>query len=197
MQRGAPRRIELGSCATTVLGDRHPAHLSRRAAQHGAAGRVSASPTRRSIIRAARQAWRSRNGARGAGAGRARAASRSTISVPTGASSTQRALPDPGRRLLRIHRRRRPEGASARTNGRSGWPGMNGSASPACGAPTPAVGEAFTMLTCPPGPDIAPYHRGKWSCWGARQWAAWLDPRVPSGELCQPLPAGSLNAALV
>ena len=33
-----------------------------------------------------------------------------------------------------------------------------GSASPASGGQTKDVGEAFTMLTMPPGPDIAPYH---------------------------------------
>ncbi|MES2095258.1 MAG: SOS response-associated peptidase family protein [Pseudomonadota bacterium] len=61
----------------------------------------------------------------------------------------------------------------------------------------PAVGEAFTMLTCPPGPDIEPYHSRQVVVLGREQWAAWLDPGVPSGELCQPLPAGSLTAELV
>lgn len=57
----------------------------------------------------------------------------------------------------------------------------------------PAVGEAFTMLTCPPGPDIAPYHSRQVVVLGREEWGRWLDPAVPSGELCRPLPAGSLT----
>lgn len=59
------------------------------------------------------------------------------------------------------------------------------------------VGEAFTMLTCPPGPDIAPYHSRQVVVLGREQWAAWLDPATPSETLCQPLPAGSLTAEAV
>lgn len=54
------------------------------------------------------------------------------------------------------------------------------------------VGEAFTMLTCEPGPDIAPYHQRQVVVLGRDRWAAWLDPSVPAAELCRPLPAGSL-----
>jgi putative SOS response-associated peptidase YedK len=61
----------------------------------------------------------------------------------------------------------------------------------------PAVGEAFTMLTCQPGPDIAPYHSRQVVVLGREQWAHWLDPRVPSAELTQPLPAGSLTVERV
>lgn len=57
----------------------------------------------------------------------------------------------------------------------------------------PAVGEAFTMLTCPPGPDTAPYHNRQMVVLGREAWAAWLDPQVPAVELCHPLPAGSLE----
>lgn len=57
------------------------------------------------------------------------------------------------------------------------------------------VGEAFTMLTCPPGPDIAPYHDRQMVVLGRSDWAAWLDPAVPSAELCRPLPAGRLEIA--
>lgn len=56
-----------------------------------------------------------------------------------------------------------------------------------------AVGEAFTMLTSEPGPDIAPYHSRQVVVLGRDSWAAWLDPAVPSAELCRPLPAGSLT----
>jgi putative SOS response-associated peptidase YedK len=55
-----------------------------------------------------------------------------------------------------------------------------------------AVGEAFTMLTTAPGPDIEPYHDRQIAVLGRKDWARWLDPAVPSRELLQPLPAGSL-----
>lgn len=55
-----------------------------------------------------------------------------------------------------------------------------------------AVGEAFTMLTCPPGLDIAPFHSRQVVVLGGGDWARWLDPAVPSAELCRPLAPGSL-----
>ena len=54
------------------------------------------------------------------------------------------------------------------------------------------VGEAFTMLTCPPGPDIAPYHDRQVVVLAHDDWARWLDPAVPSAELCRPAPEGAL-----
>jgi putative SOS response-associated peptidase YedK len=54
------------------------------------------------------------------------------------------------------------------------------------------VGEAFTMLTCPPGPDMAPYHSRQVVVLGRDEWASWLDTSVASGELCRPRPAGDL-----
>ena len=56
----------------------------------------------------------------------------------------------------------------------------------------PDVGEAWTMLTCPPGPDIAPYHSRQVVVLTPPDYARWLDPAVPAAELCRPLPAGSL-----
>ena len=53
-----------------------------------------------------------------------------------------------------------------------------------------AVGEAFTMLTCPPAPDIAPYHDRSVVVLPPVDWARWLDPSVPSAALTRPLPAG-------
>ena len=38
------------------------------------------------------------------------------------------------------------------------------------------VGEAFTMLTCAPGPDIAPYHDRQVVVMPRADWAAWLAP---------------------
>lgn len=57
------------------------------------------------------------------------------------------------------------------------------------------VGEAFTMLTCPPGPDIERYHARQVVVLGRDDWGRWLDPAVPSAELCRPLPVGSLLVA--
>ena len=54
------------------------------------------------------------------------------------------------------------------------------------------VGEAYTMLTCPPGPDVAPYHNRQVVVLGRDDWGRWLDPAVPAAELARPLPAGSL-----
>lgn len=54
------------------------------------------------------------------------------------------------------------------------------------------VGEAFTMLTMEPGPDIAPYHDRQIVILERDAWADWLDPSVPSASLIRPLPAGTL-----
>ena len=59
------------------------------------------------------------------------------------------------------------------------------------------VGEAWTMLTTEPGPDIAPYHDRQIVCLGPEDYGRWLDPAVPSGDLCRPLPAGSLKVEQV
>lgn len=56
----------------------------------------------------------------------------------------------------------------------------------------PKVGEAWTMLTTSPGPDIAPYHNRQIIVLKPEQWGAWLNPLVPAADLCKPLPAGSL-----
>jgi putative SOS response-associated peptidase YedK len=54
------------------------------------------------------------------------------------------------------------------------------------------VGEAFTMLTMPPGPDIAPYHDRQIAILHRADWAAWLDPSVSAKTILKPLAAGSL-----
>ena len=58
-----------------------------------------------------------------------------------------------------------------------------------------AVGEAFTLLTCPPGPDIAPYHNRQVVLLSPADCARWLDPATAAEELIGPLPAGSLAVA--
>jgi putative SOS response-associated peptidase YedK len=55
------------------------------------------------------------------------------------------------------------------------------------------AGAAFTLLTCAPGPDTAPYHDRQPVVLPRERWAAWLDPSVPAGEVLGPLPAGSLE----
>ncbi|WP_442679137.1 SOS response-associated peptidase family protein [Sphingomonas sp. ASY06-1R] len=57
----------------------------------------------------------------------------------------------------------------------------------------PKVGEAWTMLTTGPGPDIAPYHDRQIVVLTPPDYARWLDGSAPAGELCRPLPAGSLD----
>ena len=61
----------------------------------------------------------------------------------------------------------------------------------------PAVGEAFTMLTCEPSPDIAPYHDRSIVVLPPDECVRWLDDAVPAGELLRPLPAGSLTVEQV
>lgn len=57
---------------------------------------------------------------------------------------------------------------------------------------TKDVGEAWTMLTMEPGPDIVPYHDRQIVILERDVWADWLDPSVPAQSLIRPLPAGSL-----
>lgn len=61
----------------------------------------------------------------------------------------------------------------------------------------PKVGEAFTMLTTPPGPDIAPYHDRQIAILDRTRWADWLDPAIAAREILHGLPAGSLDVRQV
>ncbi|MEO8812147.1 MAG: SOS response-associated peptidase [Caulobacteraceae bacterium] len=60
------------------------------------------------------------------------------------------------------------------------------------GRPVPA----FTMLTVPPGEDVAPLHNRQVVILERRDWAAWLDLAIPAPALLKPSPAGSLTASL-
>lgn len=62
---------------------------------------------------------------------------------------------------------------------------------------TKEVGEAFTMLTMEPGPDIAPYHDRQIVILERDAWADWLDPSVPAQSLIRPLAAGTLQVEQV
>lgn len=57
---------------------------------------------------------------------------------------------------------------------------------------TKDVGEAFTMLTMEPGPDIERYHDRQIVILERDAWAEWLDPSVPAQSLIRSLAAGSL-----
>jgi putative SOS response-associated peptidase YedK len=59
----------------------------------------------------------------------------------------------------------------------------------------PDVGEAFTLLTVPPGEDIASYHNRQVALLTPPQWRDWLDGSVRSVELLAPSIAGSLTVS--
>jgi putative SOS response-associated peptidase YedK len=59
------------------------------------------------------------------------------------------------------------------------------------------AGEAFTMLTTEPGPDVAPYHHRQVAVLPHEKWGAWLDGSGPAGDLLGPCPAGTLEVAKV
>jgi putative SOS response-associated peptidase YedK len=56
----------------------------------------------------------------------------------------------------------------------------------------PEIGEAFTMLTTEPGPDVALYHSRQIVVLTREDWSRWLDPAIPAGDVLRPPPAGSL-----
>ena len=58
---------------------------------------------------------------------------------------------------------------------------------------TPETGEAFTMLTTEPGPDVAPYHSRQIVLLGREDWGRWLDPALAARDVLRPLPAGTLE----
>jgi putative SOS response-associated peptidase YedK len=62
---------------------------------------------------------------------------------------------------------------------------------------TPEVGEAFTMLTMEPGPDIARYHDRQIVILDRSAWADWLDPSVSAKSLIKSLPPGTLQVEQV
>lgn len=62
---------------------------------------------------------------------------------------------------------------------------------------TPEVGEAFTMLTTPPGPDVAPYHNRQVAVLPRASWREWLDGSAKASALLGPCPAGMLQVEKV
>lgn len=61
----------------------------------------------------------------------------------------------------------------------------------------PEVGEAYTMLTCEPGVDIAPYHSRQIVVLERKDWAEWLNPEAEAEHLLQPSPAGTFDVTRV
>ena len=57
------------------------------------------------------------------------------------------------------------------------------------------VGEAFTLLTVPPGADIQPYHNRQIALLSLGDWRGWLEGSVSSKELLRPADAGALSVA--
>ena len=54
-------------------------------------------------------------------------------------------------------------------------------------------GEAFTMLTVEPGPDVAAYHSRQVAVLRPEAWRAWLDYSAPARDVLRPLPAGAFR----
>jgi putative SOS response-associated peptidase YedK len=61
--------------------------------------------------------------------------------------------------------------------------------------PNTEVGEAFTLLTAPPGPDVQPYHNRQIALLRPDQWRGWLDGSVKSLDMLHPTAAGCLDVA--
>jgi putative SOS response-associated peptidase YedK len=55
-------------------------------------------------------------------------------------------------------------------------------------------GEAFTMLTTNPNPDVKPYHHRQVAILDRPDWARWLDHQIPAREILHIWPAGTLRA---
>jgi putative SOS response-associated peptidase YedK len=58
---------------------------------------------------------------------------------------------------------------------------------------TGETGEAFTMLTTEPGPDVAPYHNRQVAVLAHESWRAWLDGSASARDLLGPCPVGALK----
>lgn len=58
---------------------------------------------------------------------------------------------------------------------------------------TGEAGEAFTMLTTEPGPDVAPYHNRQVAVLAHESWRTWLDGSEPARGLLGPCPEGTLQ----
>jgi putative SOS response-associated peptidase YedK len=57
------------------------------------------------------------------------------------------------------------------------------------------AGEAYTMLTTAPGPDVAPYHDRQVAVLHRSQWPVWLDHNQNVKGLIGPFPEGTLTVS--
>jgi putative SOS response-associated peptidase YedK len=57
----------------------------------------------------------------------------------------------------------------------------------------PRVAEAFALLTCEPGADIAPYHNRQVVLLSPGDCFGWLDPGSNAADFVRPLAEGSLS----
>ena len=53
--------------------------------------------------------------------------------------------------------------------------------------------EAFSLLTCDAGPDVAAYHARQPIVLQRNDWLRWLNPSTPSAQVLKPSPRGSLT----
>ncbi|MEO7178587.1 MAG: SOS response-associated peptidase [Allosphingosinicella sp.] len=60
---------------------------------------------------------------------------------------------------------------------------------------TTEAGEAFTMLTTEPGPDVAPYHHRQVAVLAPESWGVWLEGCGSALDLLGPCPAGRLEVS--
>src|SRR3954453_5672952 len=58
-------------------------------------------------------------------------------------------------------------------------------------------GDAFTLLTTEPGPDVAPIHDRQMVVLDRSDWQAWILAERPEAELLRPLPGGSFTVEQV
>lgn len=62
---------------------------------------------------------------------------------------------------------------------------------------SPDVGDAFTMLTTEPGPDVVPYHSRQVAVLPQERWRSWLDYSGAAKDLIRPLASGFLSVMRV
>jgi putative SOS response-associated peptidase YedK len=53
------------------------------------------------------------------------------------------------------------------------------------------------MLTCEPGPDVAPIHNRQIVVLDRGEWTAWLNPETAEDDVLKPSPIGSLKVEKV
>jgi putative SOS response-associated peptidase YedK len=90
-----------------------------------------------------------------------------------------------------------PEGPRAKKKDRwlFTWPGHDWFGIAGISRNDPTVGEAWTMLTCEPGPDVAPYHNRQVVVLSPADCLNWLEPTSLAADFVRPLPEGSLSVA--